>query len=148
MADLRMEFKPATLLPGQQPQITQFCREVRRNNWSQLGSSTTAIVYSWGLFLHKLHFDLVASCLSRYRSQWWHANTHDPRLHVTVRYDRRVPATRRVHIYQDGTANLYPHTGLRARLMKTTALADEEGSDGSVEFSDQEDQESPEAAGN
>jgi len=32
--------------------------------------------------------------------------------------------------------------------MKTTALADEEGSDGSVEFSDQEDQESPEAAGN
>ncbi|KAJ6514639.1 hypothetical protein DFH09DRAFT_941007 [Mycena vulgaris] len=136
MTDLRMEFKPPTLLPGEHAQITGFCRAIRTNNWGLLGSSTTAIVYS-------------------HNGQWWHANEYDTRPHVTVRYDRRLPATRRVHIYRDGTANLNPQNGLRlnrAGLKTTTALAesafDEEGSDGSVEFSDEEDEESPETAGN
>ena len=83
----------------------------------------------------QITFWLVDLYPSRHNSQWWHANSHDTRLHVTVRYDRRVPATRRVHIYQDGSANLFPHNPARTR----TALTEQEGSDGSVEFSDQDD---------
>ncbi|KAF8883377.1 hypothetical protein CPB85DRAFT_1459903 [Mucidula mucida] len=140
---LRMEFRPATLLQAQQPQITNFARAVRENNRSELGSSTTAIVYSYGPSRTNYYVFVDLYCF-RHNSQWWHTTTNDPRRHVTVRYDRRVPATRRVHIYEDGSANLFPHQG-------TTAVAEsvplnEEGSDGSVEFSDEEGQEFPEPA--
>jgi hypothetical protein len=68
---------------------------------------------------------------------------------VTVRYDRRVPATRRVHIYRDGSANLFPFTSLRDRATTTAPTESEDGSDGSVEFSDEDDKDSSfEPAGN
>lgn len=45
MAALKVEFRPAGVLPDQQRQIIQFCQTARTNNWSLLGSSTTATVY-------------------------------------------------------------------------------------------------------
>lgn len=60
-------------------------------------------------------------------------------MHITVRYDRRVPNTMRIHIYPDGSVNLNPRDGLR--------LAGEI-SDGSVELSDDEGQERLKPVGN
>ena len=77
--------------------------------------------------------------LSRGRT-WWHKTADDPRLHVTVRYNRY--SARRCHVYQDGTGTIRP-----PGLAPHRAVSDEdlEGSDWSAEFSDRE--EDPEISG-
>ncbi|KAJ7642490.1 hypothetical protein DFH06DRAFT_914283, partial [Mycena polygramma] len=107
-----VEFKPSTVRPGEQPHIRDLC--VKAGTHKALETSTVATVYS-------------------YQSTWWHKNDDgDTKEHITVRYNRR--AGDRVHIYTDGTIAFKP---LR-KLVSASAGVDEEGSDGTVELSDEE----------
>ncbi|EJF58146.1 hypothetical protein BD309DRAFT_1077593 [Dichomitus squalens] len=121
---LRMEFRPATLLPAEQPNITTLCTAAWKK-YSDLKSSTEAIVYSSS-------------------GRWWHFNDNDTKDHITVRYNRRIGGNR-VHIYRDGSVNLNPQKSTRSR---TARAADEEGYDTVSEISGEEFEEEGEPTGN
>ncbi|KAJ7642469.1 hypothetical protein DFH06DRAFT_1427938 [Mycena polygramma] len=114
-----VEFKPSTVRPEEQADIRQRC--IKAGNHPALQSSSVATVYS-------------------YKSTWWHKNDDgDPKEHITVRYDRRDG--NRVHIYKDNTIAFKPARNLLSATvggLEGPQRVDDEGSDGTVEFSDEE----------
>ncbi|KAJ7642451.1 hypothetical protein DFH06DRAFT_1477602 [Mycena polygramma] len=117
-----VEFKPSTVRPEEQADIRQRC--IKAGTHQALQSSNVATVYS-------------------YKSTWWHKNDDgDTKEHITVRYNRRSD---RVHIYRDGTLAFKPLRNLVSGTVGAVVGAvegvlgvDDEGSDGTVEFSDDE----------
>ncbi|KAJ7652405.1 hypothetical protein DFH06DRAFT_1134395 [Mycena polygramma] len=117
-----VEFKPSTVRPGEQAHIRQLC--IAAGTHQALQSSTVATVYS-------------------YKSTWWHKNDDgDTKEHITVRYNRRSD---RVHIYRDGSIAFKPARNLVSATvspavgtLQGSLGVDDEGSDGTVEFSDEE----------